>query len=212
MVDSPLGEIPKGWEEKRLGDIAQEIRRGIMPDQIDPETPYFGLEHLPRKSIALSDWGNAKDVKSTKLAFKKGDILFGKIRPYFHKVGIAPVDGVCSSDTIVISSKMHDYFSIGLACVSSEEFVKHATQTSKGTKMPRADWVVLRNYPVLIPPSPLFQLFDDFVRDSVDQIQKMIFQIKNLRRTRDLLLPKLIPGDLDVSNAIIDLGGLNESH
>jgi type I restriction enzyme S subunit len=158
MADSPQGRIPVGWEVKRLGDVAQEIRQSVMPDQIDPETPYFGLEHLPRKSIALSDWGNAKEIKSIKLAFKKGDILFGKIRPYFHKVGIAPVDGVCSSDTIVISPRTNEYFPIVLACVSSEEFVKHATQTSKGTKMPRADWGVLKNYPVLMPPSPLLQL------------------------------------------------------
>jgi len=198
MVDSALGKIPEGWEAKKLGDIAQEIRRGVIPDEIDPETPYFGLEHLPRKSIALSEWGIAKDIKSTKLAFKRGDILFGKIRPYFHKVGIAPVDGVCSSDTIVLASEMNEYFSIVLACVSSEEFVKHATQTSKGTKMPRADWGVLKKYPVLIPPTPLFQMFDRLVRDSVDQIQNMIFRIKNLRCTRDLLLPKLISGEVNI--------------
>jgi len=197
MVDSPLGRIPEGWEVKLLGEIAQEMRRSVMPDQIDPETPYIGLEHLPRKSIALSEWGKAKAVKSTKLVFKRGDILFGKIRPYFHKVGVAPIDGVCSSDTIVIAPKMQDYFSIVLACVSSEEFVKYATQTSKGTKMPRADWVVLRNYPVLVPPLPLFQLFDHFIRDSLDQIQNLIFQTNSLRRTRELLLPKLISGEVD---------------
>jgi len=87
MVESALGMIPEGWEVVRLGDIAQEVRRSVNPEAIDPETPYFGLEHLPRKSIALADWGTAKEVQSTKLAFKKGEILFGKIRPYFHKVG-----------------------------------------------------------------------------------------------------------------------------
>lgn len=81
MVDSPLGKIPEGWEPKRLGNIATEVRHGVDPSEVDPETPYFGLEHLPRKSIALSDWGTAKDVQSTKLAFKRGEILFGKIRP-----------------------------------------------------------------------------------------------------------------------------------
>ena len=96
MVESAAGLVPAGWEVKALGDIAREVRRGVQPGQIDPETPYFGLEHLPRKSIALADWGTASQVQSTKLAFKKGEILFGKIRPYFHKVGVAPVDGVCS--------------------------------------------------------------------------------------------------------------------
>lgn len=208
MVESELGLVPEGWDVKRLGDIAQETRRSISPDQIDPETPYIGLQHLPRKSIALSEWGVASEVKSTKLSFKVGEILFGKIRPYFHKVGVAPVDGVCSSDTIVISPKASDCFSIVLACVSSEEFVSHATQTSQGTKMPRADWKVLIKYPVVIPPPPILTRFDEFIRDAVNQIQNMIFRNRNLHRTRDLLLPKLISGEVDVSNLEIETEAL----
>src|SRR5579859_487661 len=91
MVESPLGPIPQGWRVARLGEIACEQRRGVNPEAVDPETPYFGLEHLPRRSIALSEWGTASEVQSTKLAFSKGEILFGKIRPYFHKVGVAPL-------------------------------------------------------------------------------------------------------------------------
>ncbi len=134
MVESTLGMIPEGWEVQTLGTIAQENRRGTNPELIDPETPYFGLEHLPRKSIALANWGTAKEVQSTKLAFKKGEILFGKIRPYFHKVGVAPLNGVCSSDTIVISSRAEEHFGLVLCCVSSDEFVSYATRTSQGTK------------------------------------------------------------------------------
>ena len=129
LVASPLGKISQGWIPGTLGDIAAEVRRGVNPDDIEPETPYIGLEHIPRKSIALSEWGTAKEVQSTKLAFKKGEILFGKIRPYFHKVGVAVVDGVCSTDAIVIVPKKPEHFALVLACVSSEPFVSHATQT-----------------------------------------------------------------------------------
>jgi type I restriction enzyme S subunit len=205
MVDSELGPIPEGWEVKQLGEIAQDIRRSVKPDQIDPETPYFGLEHLPRKSIALSEWGTASQVQSTKLAFHKGEILFGKIRPYFHKVGVAPVEGVCSSDAIVIKAKTTDYFSIVLACVSSEEFVAHATQTSQGTKMPRANWDVLIKYPVAIPPLPLVCQFNEFVQNTLAQIHNLIFKNINLRQTRDLLLPRLISGEIDVENLDIKI-------
>jgi len=201
--------VPEGWEKKSLGEIAQEVRRSVSPTELDPETPYFGLEHLPRKSIALSDWGVAKQVQSTKLAFKKGEILFGKIRPYFHKVGVAPVDGVCSSDTIVISAKAPEYYSLILACVSSEEFVTHATQTSQGTKMPRANWDVLTKYLVAVPPSPLLVQFDTFMRDAVAQIQNLVFRNRNLRQTRDLLLPRLVSGEVDVSEVSTDEQRIN---
>ncbi len=190
----------------KLGDIAQEIRRGVNPESIDPETPYMGLEHLPRKSIALSEWGNVKEVQSTKLVFKKGEILFGKIRPYFHKVGVAPVDGVCSTDTIVIVPHAEEYFAITLCCVSSDEFVDHATQTSQGTKMPRANWDVLVRYPIALPPSPILNRFNELVREMVVQIQNMIYRNQNFRQTRDLLLPKLISEEVDVEGLSIAVG------
>jgi type I restriction enzyme S subunit len=115
-------------------------------------------------------------------------------------VGVAPFDGVCSSDAIVISPKAPEYFSLVLACVSSEAFVNHATQTSQGTKMPRANWEVLTKYPIVMPSRPVLLRFDQFVRDIVDQIINSVFRGNNLRRTRDLLLPKLISGEIDVSN------------
>lgn len=198
MVESELGPIPEGWAVVRLGDIAQEVRRSVDPATIDPETPYFGLEHLPRKSIALSDWGRAREVQSTKLRFRKGDILFGKIRPYFHKVGIAPVDGICSTDTIVIVPKSDKYRMFVLSYVSSEAFVAHATQTAQGTKMPRADWKVLVQHPVVVPPDELLARFENLCSDIVRLIQNLILRNRNLRQTRDLLLPKLISGEIDV--------------
>lgn len=204
MVESALGLIPQGWEVKTLGDLAQEVRRGVNPGEIEPNTPYIGLEHLPRRSIALSDWGTANQVQSTKLAFKKGEILFGKIRPYFHKVGVAPVDGVCSSDAIVILPRESECFSLVLGCVSSDDFVNHATQTSQGTKMPRANWDVLIKYPVVLPPAPLLSCFDGIVRDIVGQIQNMIFRNRNLRSTRDLLLPKLVSGEVAITELDIE--------
>lgn len=199
MIDSTKGKVPEGWLAARLGDVAEEVRRSVHPSRVHPDTPYFGLEHLPRKSIALSEWGVAGKVQSTKLAFEKGEILFGKIRPYFHKVGVAPVRGICSSDTIVIRPKEAQFFGIVLACVSSEAFVNHAAQTSQGTKMPRTNWEVLMKYPLLIPPAPLLLRFNEQMRQSVDLMHNLIFCNRNLRQTRDLLLPKMISGEVNVS-------------
>ena len=205
MVESELGLIPRGWEVGTLGDLAESVRRNIKPSDINQETPYLGLEHLPRKSIALSNWASVDSINSAKLVFKKGEILFGKIRPYFHKVGVAPLDGICSSDTIVIRPKRNECFAMTLSYVSSEHFIEYATTTSQGTKMPRADWKVLVKYPVVIPPEHITQCFSSFVRDIVDKIQNLIFQNRNLRQTRDLLLPKLISGEIDVSELEINI-------
>ena len=208
MVESPLGPIPQGWKVGELGDLAESIRRNVKPRDVKQETPYFGLEHLPRKSIALSNWDSVASINSAKLRFKKGEILFGKIRPYFHKVGVAPLNGICSSDTIVIHPKINEYFAITLSYVSSEHFIKYATTTSQGSKMPRADWKVLVKYPVIVPPDQITQRFNTFTCEVIDKIHNLIFQNANLRQTRDLLLPKLISGEIDVSEIDIDTNGM----
>lgn len=199
MVDSELGKIPEGWKVRLLGDLASDIRQSIQPNMVDPETPYVGLEHIPRRSIALSEWGKATDVQSTKIIFQERDILFGKIRPYFHKVAVAPIGGVTSSDSIVIRTLNQDFYPIVLATVSSDAFVAHATQTSNGTKMPRANWNVLTQYPIAIPPNPLLGGFNSFITNVVTAVKNFTLKNRNLHTTRDFLLPKLISGEIDVS-------------
>ena len=114
LVDSELGEIPEGWGVGTLGDVADHIRRNVQPGQIEPQTPYIALEHMPRRCIALSDWGAAEGIESNKFEFRKGEILFGKLRPYFLKVGVAPVDGVCSTDIVVVAPKTPHWFAFVL--------------------------------------------------------------------------------------------------
>jgi type I restriction enzyme S subunit len=199
MVESELGLIPEGWQWSALRDIAYDERDSVNPEATEPNTPYVGLEHIPRRSIALSEWGAAVDVQSTKLRFRSGDILFGKIRPYFHKVAVAPVAGVASSDAIVIRAKDVCWFPLVLATVSSDAFVAEATQSSNGTKMPRANWNVLLGYKVPIPPSEVRDRFNAYMDGVIRFISTTTLKNRNLRTTRDLLLPKLISGELDVS-------------
>ncbi|WP_369848265.1 restriction endonuclease subunit S [Deinococcus sp. NW-56] len=199
FVEDEQGRRPKGWEAKALGDIAFETRRAVDPANLDPETRYVGLEHIPRRLLALGDWGRAADVQSTKLKFDEWDILFGKIRPYFHKVSVAPVSGVCSSDAIVIKALRPEWWPLAVMTVSSDEFVAHSVQTSNGTKMPRANWSVLVKYRVNVPPAPLLERFNELIESVVKQGGALTLRNANLRRTRDLLLPRLVSGELDVS-------------
>ena len=196
LVESELGEIPEGWEVGTLGNIANAQRRGIHPADLPIETPYIGLEHMPRRSIALIEWGNTGKITSSKSLFEKGDILFGKLRPYFHKVGLAPIRGICSTDIVVIVPKSAEWLAFTLACVSSIEFVTYTNQTATGTKMPRTSWKTMSRYPVCLPPTPVAQAFENAAKPILERIVASIHEARNLANIRNALLPKLISGEV----------------
>lgn len=195
------GDLPRGWRKAKLGELVDERRDAVQPDAIDPDTPYVGLEHIPRRSLTLREWSSASEVQSTKLRFIENDILFGKIRPYFHKVVFAPLSGVASSDTIILRAFSQEHFPLALCCASSDAFVDHATQTSNGTKMPRANWQVLSQYIVAVPDAPLLERFNGVMLPLLQKLKLMNSKNTNLRAQRDLLLPRLISGEIDVSGA-----------
>ena len=70
FVESELGEIPEGWGLCSIGDIAHNLRRTLRPEQIAGDTAEIGPEHMPQKSIALAEWGNAADLEATSMRLR----------------------------------------------------------------------------------------------------------------------------------------------
>ena len=201
LVESELDLIPDGWKAGRLADIATAPRRNIDPASLDDETPYIGLEHMPRRSIALRAWGGAGKLTSNKSAFKKGEVLFGKLRPYFHKVGSAPTNGVCSTDIVVIASKAMEWSAFVLLCTSSIEFISYTNQSSTGTKMPRTNWTTMGDYRICLPAALIVRAFQNAVQPVVEQIVANVHESHTLAALRDTLLPKLISGEIRLRDA-----------
>jgi type I restriction enzyme S subunit len=195
------GQIPSGWKVGPLGEVARNTRNGISHNDISEGTPYIGLEHMPRRSIALDRWGHAFQLESNKSEFQKGNILFGKLRPYFHKVGIAPVDGVCSTDILVISETSADWSAFVLMHLSSDALVAHTDRCSTGTKMPRASWDHIGTYEVVLPPLEIARLLTAAISPMTGRIIAGIYESRTLAALRDALLPKLISGELRVGEA-----------
>jgi type I restriction enzyme S subunit len=192
FVDSELGKIPKGWRVGTISEIATNPRRGIQPGDIAPGTPYIALEHMPRRSIALGDWADSNVVESGKTVFKKGDILFGKLRPYFHKVGLAQVDGVCSTDILVLSPISESWRGSLLCIASSDELIQFTNLASTGTKMPRTNWGDIGSFKIVIPCNEVAKEFTKRTTSLTDKIGQNLIESKVLTETRNLLLPKLL--------------------
>jgi type I restriction enzyme S subunit len=196
--DSELGEIPQGWRIGCIGGIADNLRRTIQPHGLEATVPYIGLEHMPRRSIALSEWGQAEELASNKYEFRRGEILFGKLRPYFHKVGVAPIDGICSTDILVITPEKPVWFSFLLGHISSEKLVNHTDASSTGTKMPRTNWQDMARYQVVLPPEPIAAAFNAHIKPLISRMIAGIHESRTLAALRDTLLPRLLSGELRV--------------
>jgi type I restriction enzyme S subunit len=199
--DSALGPIPKSWRAGKLGEIAQNPRRGAAHSDIAYETPYIGLEHMPRRSITLDEWGSAADITSGKFRFNAGEFLFGKLRPYFHKVGIALVNGVCSTDILVVIPKLPSYRSVVLGHISSRDFVDFTDASSDGTRMPRTNWEQMARWPLAIPPPKLAASHTELVDPLLERIRRNVFECRTLAALRNTLLPSMLSGEITIKQS-----------
>ena len=189
--------VPEGWSKSTVGNICKLRKVVITPDKIESNTPYIGLEHMPRNDICLSTWGKSEEINSNKFIYMKKDILFGKIRPYFHKVGFALNDGITSTDTMVMVADQN-LWGLLLVTVSSDAFVDFSYQNCKeGAKMPRADWKQMEKYAIMIADQATQKLFEQEILVITNKIRALAFQCRSLREARDRMLPKLISGEVE---------------
>lgn len=207
MVDSPLGKIPEGWEVVALKEMVKCVKDNVKAGPHLHQTPYLPIGCLPRKSLAIVESRPGKEAKSSLIAFKKRDIIFGAMRPYFHKVVIAPFDGTTRSTCLVLRPIEEHTYSWAVLTLFEDNTVEYANKYSRGATIPYTVWdASLSEMPCVHPPDELMERFNEIVSPLLESIRLSYFRQLNLRRTRDLLLPRLISGELDVSDLDIDIG------
>lgn len=149
--DSPLGRIPKEWEISKFSDLIKHITNKFNPLG-KPSKRCINLENIEQGTGHLVDISDSKSNSSIKTLFIKNDILFGKLRPYLKKYYFAEFEGVCSTEILVLrvldqNNSMFFYY-----LISSNEFINYVDARTFGTKMPRTDWKIIKDYDVRTPP------------------------------------------------------------
>lgn len=131
--------------------LMAELRKEKFNPKKGENKKCIELEHINQVTGTINGYIESINQKSIKNVFRTGDVLFGKLRPYLKKYWLAEFNGVCSTEIWVFkpiekicsSSKYLFYL------VQSNEFIQ-ATKVSSGSKMPRADWKYIINYPLSI--------------------------------------------------------------
>ncbi|NKZ02897.1 hypothetical protein [Actinomadura latina] len=177
----------------RIGDLADLVRSNVPAAGISPAENYIALEHMPKRNMWLSTWTDASGITSAKRRFTAGDILFGKLRPYFHKAGLAFVDGVASTDILVVRPKDPAHRGWLLAALSSDAVIAHASAVGDGTRMPRARWPDIAAFEIPWPGDAAIRGFHEFTSTLAARVQAATTETRTLTALRDTLLPQLIP-------------------
>ena len=143
-------KLPKGWVRTTLGRIAVPSRLRASPLDV-PDMRYVGLEHIEPGTMKLLGYVFGRDTRSSSVRFSKGDVLYGKMRPYLNKVWVAEFDGICSAEFIVFP-RLYGLNSQFLALrLNSQDFVSFANGQVSGER-PRVDFDKLSGFTVLLPP------------------------------------------------------------
>ena len=194
----PGSELPKHWTIGQLGDLVDLMTERVDPTPQKDAEKYIALDDMPSKSVNLDSYRMGSEVNSSIIRFRRGDILFGSMRPYFHKVGIAPFDGITRTTTFVLRPKRPELRTFALFVFSSNEVVEYSTSASVGTTIPYIKWDSLQRYPVAIPPRELLGEFTERIQPMLDLMHAANEESRTLAETRDFLLPRLLSGEVNV--------------
>lgn len=188
---------PSGWRRVHLSEVADQRTDKTVPVETDMR-PYIALEHLAQGRPVLLGWSNAGTAASAKTAFRAGDVLFGKLRPYLRKAAPAPFDGLCSTDILPLFGR-DTLATCYLAQLAQwRPLTRHAVATSSGTKMPRTSWAQLGDFEFSLPPlreQRKIAAILSSVDDAIEKTQAVIDQVQVVKRgLMQELLTRGLPG------------------
>jgi len=148
-------DVPAGWEWYKLGDVCDYgACDKISEEQINENAWVLDLEDIEKDSANIIQMltKNERPFKGTRNVFKKGQVLYSKLRPYLNKVVIAPQDGYCSLEILPLSLYNDTQPRYVQAYLMSDYFLLYANMCSHGVRMPRLGTTNGKNAPVPIPP------------------------------------------------------------
>lgn len=202
LVPSSIGDIPQGWDVKRVPECVDINPRVVVPR--DGEKPFVPMGCLSNDSMLISNIESREGNSGAK--FQIGDTLFARITPCLEngKTGFvqflpdAKAVGFGSTEFIVLRSRtLTPEFVYLLA--RSDEFRGVAIKSMSGASgRQRVQERCFADFQIVQPPRVLLNQFSIVVEPSFRNIYKLHLQIQNLRRTRDLLLPRMLSGQVNM--------------
>lgn len=183
-----------------LSDLAEDVGKSVNKSNRTNYECYTPIDCLPKKSLAYTAPKDISLAESSLKSYKPKDILFGAMRVYFHKVCIAQENGLTRSTCIVLNTINKWYWAYLTLLMFSEETISWATANSKeGTTMPYISWEKLKYMPIYLPNEEVAKRFNVIVEPYLSKIIVLAKYIRNLTEIKNVLLPRLISGQIEIN-------------
>lgn len=174
-----LGDIPEHWEVRKLKySILVNQHRNF--DKEESSFSKIALENIESKTGKLLKVVTIP-FEGVGTIFKKGDVLFGKLRPYLAKVAAPNFEGNCVNEILVLSPNKNMWETDFLKYrILSSDFIKIVDDSTYGSKMPRASWSFIGGLKVSSPPLEEQTAIANFLDYKLAKIDRFIQKKKQL--------------------------------
>ena len=182
--DSPVGRIPVDWDVVSLGEVVDQRRESIQPAG-EGKNNFVGLEHIRSGETKLCEYVSDEGIRSTKYRFYTGDILYGKLRPYLDKAVLADINGICSTDLIVLTPSDRIIPEFLIYFIHTNQFIQRAVSTTSGTNHPRTSWKAISKFRMALPPLEEQKRISEILQDvdgAIEKVNKEIGVTEKLKR------------------------------
>ncbi|MBA2677858.1 MAG: restriction endonuclease subunit S [Ktedonobacteraceae bacterium] len=210
LVDSTLGMIPEGWDVVKFVDVA-DVLSGGTPKTSNPEywngnIPFFSPRDAPGSLyvIETEKYITESGLKTCSSRLYPKDTIFITARGTVGKVVLNAVDMAMNQSCYALVGK--EDISQFFVFLHIENYIRYLKQTANGAVFDTIIVDTFKNLQVVKPSLSVIEQFSITVSPLFEQVLNLLKKNANLRRTRDLLLPKLISGEIDVSSWVEDDG------
>ena len=175
--------LPEGWVDTTLGQVVEYGKaEKATPEQVDDDTWVLELEDIEKSSSRIIQrlHFSERQFKSTKNRFKKGDVLYGKLRPYLDKVVIAERDGVCTTEVVPLDARPNLDNRYLFYWLKSLGFLSYVNEVGYGVNMPRLGTKDGKAAPFVLAPQ-------EEQKAIADKLDKLLAQVNNLKARLDAI-------------------------
>ena len=189
-----LGEMPEHWEMRRLSLSVQRSDRKLESEDMNG-LPYVGLENVESWTGSLLPVDLQAMPDGLANSFRRGNVLFGKLRPYLAKAFCADFDGLCSGEFLVLEPIDYDRRFL-LHVLLAEGFVSLVDSSTYGAKMPRANWDFVGGSLFPVPPLDEQRAIAEFLHRETERIDALVEKkrllIERLEEYRTALITRTV--------------------